>query len=46
MDKPDNSVIEMSIVSAQEDERIKAIAYDRMTEHTANNGLIINKNAQ
>ena len=33
----------MVIVSDQEDERIKAIEYDRMTEQAANNGLIIDK---
>ena len=36
----------MAIVSAQEDERIKAIEYDRMTEQAANNGLIIDTNVQ
>ena len=42
MDAPDHIVVEMSIASAQEDERIKAIEFDRMTDQTTKYGFDTN----
>ena len=42
MDEPDNIVVEMSIASAQEDEQIKAIEFDRMTDQASKSGFDTN----
>ena len=42
MDEPDNIVVEMSIASAQEDERIKATEFDRMIDQATKNGFDTN----
>lgn len=43
MDEQDN-VIEVSIASAREDERIKVAQFDRMKEQSAKYGLIVTTN--
>ena len=42
MDAPDHIVVEMSIASAQEDERIKAIEFDSMTDQATKYGFDTN----
>ena len=42
MDAPDHIVVEMSVASALEDERRKAIEFDRMTDQTTKYGFDTN----